>query len=300
MRILQAIRLALNILGDGMGKVPKRGRNIVIKTQFNINGSRGKNVGHFISDYVARDAATDASLCYLPPVDRPMKVGDGVAFTMDATAISKQETLDLADHVQSLFAQGNRAIEQLVISFAPEYLIQQGIVPEGIPILERGAYKYNYDDVRLRHSVMAGMHAMLENDGYYNGNMVAAIQSDTMHLHVHAVVYEDGNQFTRFHGREERGMLKESSLNRLSHGIDRYMETTKDLSVVPTQRFLTPEWLDDGKRIVISEQPVQTEFVDRYLLLIQQKEREAALRKALNEKTLQELQRQMDQEIMDW
>lgn len=279
-----------------MGKTPKRGRNIVIKNQFNINGSRGKNVGHFISDYVARDAATDASLAYLPPIDRPMEEGDGVAFTMNSTAISKQETLALADHVQELFSRGNRAIEQLVISFSPDYLTEQGIVPEGIPILERGAYKYNYDDVRLRHGVMAGMHAMLENDGYYNGNMVAAIQSDTMHLHVHAVVYEDGNRFTRFHGREERGVLKPSSLNRLAHGIDRYMESTKDLSCVPTQRFLTPEWIDDGKRPVVVTQPVETEFVDRYLMLLQQKEREAALRKALTEKTLQELQKQMEVE----
>lgn len=277
-----------------MGKTPKRSRNIVIKNQFNINGSRGKNVGHFISDYVARDAATDASLAYLPPTDRPIEQGDGVAFTMDSTAISKQETLDLADHVQELFSRGNRAIEQLVISFSPQYLTEQGIVPEGIPILERGAYKYNYDDVRLRHGVIAGMHAMLENDGYYNGNMVAAIQSDTMHLHVHAVVYEDGNRFTRFHGNEERGVLKPSSLNRLAHGIDRYMESTKDLSCVPTQRFLTPEWIDDGKRPVVVTQPVETEFVDRYLMLLQQKEREAALRKALTEKTLQELQRQME------
>ena len=232
-----------------MGKAPKRGRDIVIKTQFNIHGSRGEDVGHFVSDYVSRNSATDASLAWLPPTDRPPETGDGAAFTLDATAISRQETLDLADHVQEIFERGDRAIEQMVISFSPEYLVEQGIVPEGIPILDRGDYKYNYDDVRLRHAVSAGIHAMLENDGYYDGNMVAAIQSDTRHLHVHAVVYEDGNRFTRRHGKEERGVLKESSLNRLTHGIDRYMESTRDLSVVPTQRFLTPEWLDDGKGV---------------------------------------------------
>lgn len=277
-----------------MGKTPKRDRDIVIKTQFNIHGSRGKNVGHFISDYVARDAATDASLAYLPPTDRPMEQGDGVAFTLDSTAISKQETLDLADHVQEIFEQGNRAIEQVVISFSPEYLVKQGIVPDGVPVMDRGDYKYNYDDVRLRHGISAGVHAMLENDGYYNGNMVAAIQSDTMHLHVHAVIYEDGNRFTRFHGKEERGMLKESSLNRLAHGIDRYMESTKDLSCVPTQRFLTPEWIDDGKRDAITDAPVDMGSIDEYLMLLEQQEREEALRKALSDETLDALQQSLN------
>lgn len=260
-----------------MGKSPKRGRDIVIKTQFNINGSRGKDVGHFISDYVARDAATDASLAYVPPPDKPYVQGDGVAFTLDSTAISRQETLDLSCHVQELFERGNRAIEQVVISFSPEYLIEQGIVPEGIPIMERGGYRYNYDDVRLRHAVSAGVHAMLENDGYYNGNMVAAIQSDTLHLHVHAVIYEDGNKFTRFHGRQERGMLRESSLNRLSHHIGRYMESTKDLSVIPTQRFLTPEWLGVEKKDITFTDAGPAEFSNRYLEILMEQEREEAL-----------------------
>ena len=98
-----------------MGKGPKRERNIVIKTQFNINGSRGKNVGRFISDYVARDAATDICTAYIPNPNKPYEKGDGVAFTLNSTAITKQETLDLANHVQELFEQGNRAIEQMVI-----------------------------------------------------------------------------------------------------------------------------------------------------------------------------------------
>lgn len=256
-----------------MGKAPKRGRDIVIKTQFNINGSRGKDVGHFISDYVARDAATDASIAYLPPPDFPMEQGDGVAFTLNSTAISRRETLDLADHVQSLFASGNRAIEQMVVSFSPDYLTEQGIVPEGVFILTRGGYKYNYDDVRIRHAIMAGVHTMLENDGYYNGEMVAAIQSDTMHLHVHAIVYEDGNKITRRRGKEERGMLKESSLNRMSHGIHRYIESTRDLSCIPTQRFLTPKWLDDGKRDIWVPRPVDLQVFDFYQFVMEEEEK---------------------------
>ena len=68
----------------------KRNRDIVIKSQFNIHGSRGKSVKNFIAGYVARDAATDASLAWLPPTDRPSVQGDGVVFTLDSTAISRE------------------------------------------------------------------------------------------------------------------------------------------------------------------------------------------------------------------
>ena len=272
-----------------MGKDPKRTKSVVVKTQFNIHGSRGKDVGHFISDYVARDAATDPCTAYLPPTDRPMEQGDGVAFTMDSTAISRQETLDLAAEVQTIFEEGNRAIEQLVISFSPDYLVEQGLVPDGLSMMNRGDYRYNYDDVRLRHAVQAGISAMLENDGYYNGNMVAAIQSDTLHLHVHAVVYERGDVFLRKHGKEERGLLKESSLNRLNYHMDRYLESTKDLSVVPTLRLLIPHLLSESKSDVFVPTKQDTAFVDKYLQLLEEQEREKALRREVSDEELDQM-----------
>lgn len=261
-----------------MASAPKRGRNIVVKSQFNINGSRGKDVGSFISDYVAREDATDASMAYVPDNRRIPESGDGVAFTLDSTAISKQETLRLASHVQTLHEQGNRAIQQLVISFAPEYLVEQGLVPEGLPIMRNGDYKYNYDDIRLRHAIRAGIHAMIENEGYYDGNMVAAIQSDTLHLHVHAVIYEDFHKIARKYGKEERGIIRESSLSRLTFHIDRELQSTLDLSVVPTQRLLSPEILESPRKISkVEYTQADVSFVDDYLRLLLEQEREEAL-----------------------
>lgn len=272
-----------------MGKTPRRNRDIVVKTQFNIGGSRGKSVRGFIADYVARGAATDPSMGYLPPTDRPVEEGDGVAFTLNRTAISKQETLALADHVEELFQQGDRAIQQMVFSFDPQYLADQGLVPADVSVLEKGGYKYNYDDIRLRHCVQAGVSALLENEGYYDGEMVAAIQSDTYHLHVHAVVYEDGSKYTRKHGKEERGVLKESSLNRLSHAMDRYLENTKDLSCVPTQRMLLPESVPKPAETAVDASPVQTAYVDKYLMLLEAREREKALEKLVPDERVEQL-----------
>lgn len=272
-----------------MGKTPRRNRDIVVKTQFNIGGSRGRSVRGFIADYVARGAATDPSLGYLPPTDRPVEEGDGVAFTLNRTAISKQETLALADHVEELFQQGDRAIQQMVFSFDPQYLADQGLVPSDLSVLEKGGYKYNYDDIRLRHCVQAGVSALLENEGYYDGEMVAAIQSDTYHLHVHAVVYEDGSKYTRKHGKEERGVLKESSLNRLSHAMDRYLENTKDLSCVPTQRMLLPESVPKRPETAVDASPVQTAYVDKYLMLLEAREREKALEKLVPDERVEQM-----------
>lgn len=279
-----------------MGKTPRRNRDIVVKTQFNIGGSRGKSVRGFIADYVARGAATDPSLGYLPPTDRPVEEGDGVAFTLNRTAISKQETLALADHVEELFQQGDRAIQQMVFSFDPQYLADQGLVPSDLSVLEKGGYKYNYDDIRLRHCVQAGVSTLLENEGYYDGEMVAAIQSDTFHLHVHAVVYEDGSKYTRKHGKEERGVLKESSLNRLSHAMDRYLENTKDLSCVPTQRILLPESVPKPAETAVDASPVQTAYVDKYLMLLEAKEREKALEKLVPDERVEQMLSEIGEE----
>lgn len=259
-----------------MAKTPSKNKNIVVKSQFNINGSRGKNVGSFISDYVARENATDASMAYVPEPGEALVPGDGVAFTMEQTAISKDETLALSDKVQGYHDQGDRAIEQMVISFSPEYLQEQNVVPDYVSIHEEHDYKHNYDDVRLRHAVRSGMHTMIENEGYHNGDMVAAIQSDTLHLHVHAVVYEDFPKIARKHGNEERGVLKESSLNRLTYHIDRQLEDTKEMELVPTQRALTPERLDDKERTYEPAEHVEMPdmtYVNHYLRLLEEQQR---------------------------
>lgn len=263
-----------------MASVPKRGRNIVVKTQFNINGSRGKNVGSFISDYVARDEATNAYSAYVPNVREIPQVGDGVAFTLDESAITKKETLRLADHVQSLHEEGNRAIQQIVISFAPDYLVDQQLVPRNLSVMSPGDYQYNYDDVRLRHAVRAGIHSMIENEDYHDAQMVAAIQTDTMHIHAHVVVYEDFPKLSRMYGKEERGILRESSLNRLSFHIDRELSATKDPSIVITERMLTPEHLDNThkrERVQADGVDVDMTYMQEYLRLLKQKAQEEML-----------------------
>lgn len=263
--------------------INSRNRNIVVKSQFNINGSRGKDAGAFVADYVSRDSATDKSMAYLSDPNRVPVQGDGVAFTLDSTAISREETLQLANHIQELHAQGDRAIQQMVISFDPEYLIEQGIVPDDIEIKNKGDYEYNYDDVRLRHAVRHSVQALVDNEGYNDGRMVAAIQHDTLHLHVHAVVYENHPKLARKRGYEEKGVIKESSFNQLAFELDRNLSLTRLPNVVPTQNELIPSKYETNTHMNGDTDVVDTPYVDMYLRLLEQQKREAELQNALDD-----------------
>ena len=101
--------------------------------------------------------------------------------------------------------------------------------------------------------------------------MAAAIQSDTMHLHVHAVVWEDGTNYSRRRGREEKGVIKGSSLGRCSSQIKRSLESTRDLSCIPVQRYLTPYYLGEQDEPLFVQEP---EFLNEYWRILEEMEKE--------------------------
>lgn len=237
----------------------KRNRSIVVKSQFNINGSRGKSVGGFISDYVARSSATDMSMAY--DYAQYSEPGDGVAFTLSDLAISREETLQTASHVEDLFQSGNRAIQQMVISFDPDYLKETGLVSDDFVLENRGDYEGQYDDVRLRYAVQEGLQALVDKEGYRDGRAIAAIQHDTAHLHVHAVVYEDADKIGRLRGYEEKGMIKQSSFDQLSHRLDRMLTLTR-LEKTPCQKRLLLEDDKDNEKTSFVAKDVELPLVD--------------------------------------
>lgn len=232
--------------------IKSRGSNVIVRSQFNIGGSRGKSVKGFITDYVSRDDACDPSMSYISPSGTSAQ-GDGVAFTLDNTSISRAETLRIADVVEGYLHEGNRAIQQMVISFAPDYLVEQGIVDADVEVMKKGDYQFQYDDVRLRHAVRFGVQAMVDAENYRDPQMVAAIQHDTLHLHVHVVVYENYPELSRVRGREERGVIKPSSFNQLTDAIDRHLTMTKS-STVPNEKKLVPR---QSKVVVKPIEPVR-------------------------------------------
>jgi len=258
--------------------IKERGRNVVVMSQFNINGSRGKDAGAFVSDYVSRESATMTSTAYVPPIGQPVEQGDGVAFTLDNSHLLRREVLDTADHIQDLHETGVRAIQQLVLSFDHTYLVDQNLVPDDTAIIKKGDYEGVVDDVRLRHAVRHGLQTMIDEEGYREGKMIACIQSDTRHLHVHAVVYEDAKEIARKRGKEEKGVIKPSSFNRLTHDVDRYLTLTKTPHRVPNANVLTKRGERDTARTESVKQAVlEPVYVNQYLRILEEREREEAL-----------------------
>lgn len=260
--------------------IKQRGKNVVVMSQFNINGSRGKDAGKFVSDYVSRDSATMTSTAYVPPVGQRPAQGDGVAFTLDKSHLSRKEVLDEAEHIQDLHETGIRAIQQLVLSFDHTYLVDQNLIPEDTTIIKKGDYEGVVDDVRLRHAVRNGLQSMIDEEGYREGKMIACIQNDTRHLHVHAVVYEDAKEIARKRGREEKGVIKKSSFNRLTHDVDRHLTLTKTPHKVPNAKALTKQDVTEETR---SERPkievTEPIYVNHYLRILEEKKRKEALEK---------------------
>lgn len=279
--------------------IPNRNRNIVITSQFNINGSRGKDAGKFIADYISRDSATDQGLAYRPNVNKAEEIGDGAAFTLSNNGVSRQEVLDTAKHVQELHLTGKRAIQQMVISFDPDYLKRQHLVPQDIEILKKGDYRYQYDDLRIRDGVRRGLQSLIDQEGYNDGKAIACIQWDTRHLHVHAVVYEDAKKIARKRGYEEKGVLKESSLNQMASDIDQRLTLTRTNGLVPNQQNLYPEEIDENAKAKTEETPkkIEAPYVDTYLQLIEQRKREQALeKKQIVDKAYQEVVKKTDED----
>lgn len=87
--------------------IKNRGRNVIVRSQFNIHGSRGKSVKPFITDYVSRDDACEPSTSFMTS-NGTMEQGDGVAFTLNNSSVSREETLRIADVVEDYFLQGDR------------------------------------------------------------------------------------------------------------------------------------------------------------------------------------------------
>lgn len=264
--------------------IKSRNRNIVIVSQFNINGSRGKDAGKFISDYVSRDSATDASTAYVPNPLTPPVQGDGVAFTLDRSFITRDETLEIADHVQNLHQTGTRAIQQMVISFDPDYLVKQGIVGEDTTIIRKGDYRNEYDDVRLRHAVRSGLQSLIDREGYRDGKAIACIQWDTRHLHVHAVVYEDAQKIGRVRGKEEKGVIKASSFNQLTYDVERYLNYSKTPYQTPSAKKLLPTgFIEDNTREKAPIVAIEPVYVNEFLRIIEERKRAAELNRVSTE-----------------
>lgn len=271
----------------------KRSRNIVIKSQFNIGGSRGKSVKPFITNYVSRESATKPVFGYRP-LKPTYEIGDGSCFTFSKTAISRNDVLRIADDVEYLFQTKMRAIQQLVVSFDQEYLRKMNIIDNNVDILKKGDYEDNYDEVRLRHVIRRGIREIADRDGYNEPKMIATIQHDTHHIHAHVVLYENSKDIARKRGNEEKGVIKNKSFLFGTMEMDRVLDRTKSINVTRKKMTLMKDQSEVNSQTQTDDK-TQTldrsfELMQNYMNLIylkqklEQEEKEKRLQEELKEK----------------
>lgn len=255
----------------------KRGRNIVIKSQFNINGSRGKSVKSFITNYVSRESATKPLLGHLSD-DGVVEVGDGNCFTFTKSSIKRDEVLKIADKVEDKFLNNKQAIQQMVVSFDHDFLVENNVVDKDLQVLRRGDYENGYDELKLRHAIRRGVREIADRDGYYSPEMIATIQHDTNHLHSHVVLYENEDKLGRKHKNEERGVIKSKSFAYGALEMERSLDKQKNVNVT-RNKLLIEE--DRDTRVsthddvdISTELDIMTEYLNLLYLEELRKEKE--------------------------
>lgn len=230
-------------------------QSIVVVNEYTVptpgGGSRGGTPGAYVTRYMARERATET----LAPIRRHrmqefisrymaresavqvLDVPDrrtlkrsmaaaqgngGVAFGYGDVSLSHDQLEAASTDVQRLFDEGH-TVMKTVISFDEEYLRAHGLVPPGFRCTNRGDYRGQLDQMKLRLALMAGLERM--GSTYYDElRYVAVIQVDTEHVHCHLAMVDAGTGTLAPDGTQ-RGKISERSKSVLRRGTDAYLDS---------------------------------------------------------------------------
>ncbi len=213
-------------------------------------GSKGSSPGAFVTQYMARKAATET----LAPIKRErtddfilrymareqatesVSVTDsrqlkqkmsratglgGVSFGYGEVSLSHAQLKAASEDLQSLFEAGHTWMGS-VLSFDQEYLREHKLIPEDFQCKKRGDYRGHLDQMKLRLAIMKGMDRMgrlLYDDLRY----VAVIQVDTEHVHCH-IAMVDAGVGTRTADGTQKGKIGDRAKSILRRGIDSWLD----------------------------------------------------------------------------
>jgi hypothetical protein len=251
-------------------------QSIVIVSEFTVkngpkSGSRGGSPGGYITRYLARsdahdictpvnlhdlndytlrymarDSATESILerDEMKKKTRKTKKFDGIAFGMrngqKHTSLSDKTYRDYAKDIQKCFDNGKTVIKT-VVSFDTEYLREMGVIAKDFEFYERGDFRGNIDQMKLRMSVIQGLDRM--SSCYDNLCYVGVIQVDTANVHCHLAMVDKGvgakaliykrdehGIVTMTRTNEQKGKLPQKAIDRLRRGIDAFLDENRTVA----------------------------------------------------------------------
>ena len=238
-------------------------QDIVIKHEFTVRGpkgggSRGATPGEYVLRYMARDDATED----LTPVRRLEEDGldilsmryhakksaadpelvesvekareqmrnvdgnGGRAFGYGEISLSGEALRNACRDIQKQFDDG-KTVFKTVLSFSDDYLKKMGLVEPDFECHERGGYRGNLDQMKLRMAIMNGMRKM--GMQYDDMQYVGVIQVDTKHVHCHLAMVDRGRGNLRPDG-EQKGMLNRRAMRDIRNGIDWYLDENQTVA----------------------------------------------------------------------
>lgn len=229
-------------------------QSIVVVNEFSVpmknkGGTRGGTPGDYVLRYMARKGATeditpirlDDNDAYVirymarkEATEKYDSVGrikqgmrdaqglGGIAFgstgkdDIGDVSMSHRKVRNVSKDIQKNFEEG-KTVMKTVLSFDLDYLRKMGVVEEDFEPKQRGDYRGNIDQMKLRLAIMEGMKKM--GLGFDDLEYVGVIQVDTMHVHCHLCMVDKGEGRIMPTG-EQRGKLLERDKRILRRGVD--------------------------------------------------------------------------------
>lgn len=213
-------------------------QNIVVVSEFTnkSNSSKGGSINRYISEYMARDDATNV---YYPlnkepfirdenelsvlqtstrkrrkSVEDTIKQGgsiddirkhkdfhkaiEGVAFGSRGISYTEEEIRESADEFQSYF-EDEHTIFKTVISFRTEYLKEMNVLPKDFFVSGQNSLQGKADQLKLRIAIEKGVQNLEKRAEFNELDWIATLQFDTNHVHAHLVFTETSDVSKRKH-----------------------------------------------------------------------------------------------------
>lgn len=229
-------------------------QDIVVVNEFSMKtgskgGTRGGTPGDYVLRYMARKGATeeltpvrledqDAYVTRYMARREATEVFDtvsgvkqgmrsaqglgGVAFgstgrdDLGDMSMSDRKIRRVSKDIQKQFDEG-KTVLKTVLSFDTEYLRKMGVVDAGFEPRNRGDFRGNIDQMKLRLAVMDGMRKLGRK--FDDLEWCGVIQVDTMHVHCHLCMVDKGVGKLMPDGTQ-RGKLNEGEKRVLRRGVD--------------------------------------------------------------------------------
>ena len=232
-------------------------QSIVIRNEYTVRtesgGSRGGTPGSYVERYMNRDDASetltpvrlhgidDYALRYMTREDATEVAGSaeevrrgaedaellgGRAFGRGKLSLANDEVKLVSRRIQKAFDEGH-TVFKTILSFDEEYLREMGIVDENFHCVERGDYRGNIDQMKLRCAINEGLERMGRH--FDDLDWIGVIQVDTRHVHADLAMVDGGHNLEEGAGR---GVLNDRDKMQLRRGIDMSLGRVRDVHLV--------------------------------------------------------------------